>query len=64
MIDDGTLLVTAFWGLIIAVLVTYVMMLSKTVVLFLRVKVINAKKPWVVMLIAVKKLIRLAWWII
>ena len=28
MIDDGTLLVTAFWGLIIAVLVTYVMMLS------------------------------------
>jgi len=29
MIDDGTLLVTAFWGLIIAVLVTYVLVLSK-----------------------------------
>ena len=29
MIHDGTLLVTAFWGLIIAVLVTYVLILSK-----------------------------------
>ncbi|KAK2139009.1 hypothetical protein LSH36_2130g00002 [Paralvinella palmiformis] len=29
MIHDGTLLVTAFWGLIIAVLVTYILILSK-----------------------------------